>query len=100
VDVLYVEEAAHGYAEHHRALLANARAQVEALSSSDPHSLAVNAVSALTLDRLTPERLGSLMALYEHKVVMVAALLGINAFDQPGVELGKELARRIERDDS
>jgi glucose-6-phosphate isomerase len=100
VDLLYVEQAAHGYAEHHRALLANACAQVEALTSSDPRSLAVNAVSALSLDRLTPERLGSLMALYEHKVVMVAALLGINAFDQPGVELGKELARRIERDDS
>jgi len=57
-------------------------------------------VNALSLDRLTPERLGSLLALYEHKVVLVAALLGINAFDQPGVELGKALARKMEIDGS
>jgi glucose-6-phosphate isomerase len=100
VDVLYVERATHEYAEHHRVLVANARAQVEALTAADPDSLAVNAVSVLSVDRLTPERLGSLLALYEHKVVMVAALLGINPFDQPGVELGKELARKNERDGS
>jgi glucose-6-phosphate isomerase len=100
VDVLYVDQATHEYAEHHRVLVANARAQVEALTAADPDSLAVNAVSVLSVDRLTPERLGSLLALYEHKVVMVAALLGINPFDQPGVELGKELARKNERDGS
>jgi glucose-6-phosphate isomerase len=100
VDVLYVERAAHAYAEHHHVLVANARAQVEALTAADADSLAVNAVNALSLDRLTPERLGSLLALYEHKVVLAAALLGINAFDQPGVEFGKALARRMEADGS
>lgn len=98
VDVICVEQADHGYAEHQRALIANAHAQVEALLAPDPDSLAVNAVSLLTLDRLTPARLGSLMALYEHKTAMVASLLGINAFDQPGVELAKALARKLEGD--
>jgi len=100
VDVLYVEQATHEYDEHHHVLIANARAQVEALTAADADSLAVNAVNALSLDRLTPERLGSLLALYEHKIVLVAALLGINAFDQPGVEFGKALARRMESDGS
>ena len=87
------------YAEHHKTLIANARAQVEALVAPDPDALGANAVSLISIDRLTPERLGSLMALYEHKVVMEAALLGINAFDQPGVELGKALARKLEGHD-
>lgn len=99
VDVICVEQAEHRYAEHQRSLVANARAQVEALVAPDPDSLSVNAVNLITIDRLAPARLGSLMALYEHKVVMEAALLGINAFDQPGVELGKALARRLEGDE-
>lgn len=99
VDVICVEHADHDYAEHQRSLVANARAQVEALVAPDPDSLSANAVSLITLDRLTTARLGSLMALYEHKVVMEAALLGINAFDQPGVELGKALARKLEGDE-
>ncbi len=37
-----------------------------------------------------------IVALYEHKVFVMAAVLGINAFDQWGVELGKELATRLE----
>jgi glucose-6-phosphate isomerase len=37
------------------------------------------------------------MALYEHKTTMLATLLGLNAFDQPGVELGKTLARQQEQ---
>jgi glucose-6-phosphate isomerase len=56
-------------------------------------------VNALSLDRLTPERLGSLLALYEHKVVLVAALLGINAFDQPGSSW-QGAARKMESDGS
>ena len=99
VDVICVEQPDHGYAEHHKALLANARAQAETLVTPDSDSLAVNAVSLLSIDRLTPERLGGLMALYENKVVMEATLLGINAFDQPGVELAKAVARRLERDE-
>jgi glucose-6-phosphate isomerase len=99
VDVICVEQPDHGYLEHHKVLIANAHAQVEALVTADADSLAANAVSLISIDRLTPERLGSLMALYEHKVVMEAALLGINAFDQPGVELAKSLAQRLERDE-
>jgi len=92
-----VERPQHAYAEHHRVLLANARAQAEALVLQDPDSQAVNAVSVLELRDLSPATLGTLMALYEHKTTMLATLLGLNAFDQPGVELGKTLARQQEQ---
>ena len=52
----------------------------------------------LWLDRLDPERLGALIALYEHKVFTQAAIWRINAFDQWGVELGKSMARALERE--
>jgi glucose-6-phosphate isomerase len=48
------------------------------------------------LGRLSPETLGSLIALYEHKVFVQSVVWGINAFDQWGVELGKKLAVAIE----
>ena len=48
--------------------------------------------STLLYERLTPEVLGALIALYEHKVLVQATCWDINAFDQFGVELGKELA--------
>ena len=47
------------------------------------------------LDRLTPEALGKLVALYEHSVFTQGAIWGIDCFDQWGVELGKALAQRI-----
>jgi len=97
IDIVLVERPQHAYAEHHRVLLANARAQAEALVLQDPDSQAVNAVSVLELRDLSPGTLGSLMALYEHKTTMLATLLGLNAFDQPGVELGKTLARQQEQ---
>jgi glucose-6-phosphate isomerase len=97
IDIVLVERPQHVYAEHHRVLLANARAQAEALVLQDPDSQAVNAVSVLELRDLSPATLGSLMALYEHKTTMLATLLGLNAFDQPGVELGKTLARQQEQ---
>jgi len=46
-------------------------------------------------ERLTPETLGKLVALYEHSVFTQGAIWGINSFDQWGVELGKALAQRI-----
>ncbi|HEV7384998.1 MAG TPA: glucose-6-phosphate isomerase, partial [Phenylobacterium sp.] len=49
----------------------------------------------ILLDRLTPERLGALLALYEHKTFVEGVLWGINSFDQWGVELGKSLASRV-----
>ncbi|WP_304175198.1 glucose-6-phosphate isomerase [Phenylobacterium aquaticum] len=51
--------------------------------------------SFILMDRLTPERLGALIALYEHKVFVEGVLWGVNSFDQWGVELGKTLAARI-----
>lgn len=51
----------------------------------------------LWLDRLDPARLGALIALYEHKVFTQAAIWRINAFDQWGVELGKTMAKAMEK---
>ena len=51
--------------------------------------------SAILADRLTPRVLGTLIALYEHKVFVQGAIWGIDSFDQWGVELGKVLAGRI-----
>ncbi len=51
--------------------------------------------NTILADRLTPEVLGKLVALYEHCVFTQAAIWQINAFDQWGVELGKVLAQRI-----
>lgn len=89
------------HAENHRALLANLLAQTEALAngqgSDDPHrAYAGNRPSTLVLlDALTPRTLGMLIALYEHSVYLQSVLWGINAFDQFGVELGKQLASRL-----
>jgi glucose-6-phosphate isomerase len=49
----------------------------------------------LLMDQLTPASLGALIALYEHKTLVLGALWDINSFDQWGVELGKTLALRI-----
>ncbi|MEK9919348.1 MAG: glucose-6-phosphate isomerase [Luminiphilus sp.] len=48
--------------------------------------------SLITLERVSPECLGGLIAAYEHKTYFLGVLLGINSFDQWGVELGKEIA--------
>ena len=84
------------YGELHRVLIANAKAQMEALVTRNDEASYTNSVAVLEIDDLTPERLGALMALYEHKTAMLAALLELNAFDQPGVELGKILSLRAE----
>jgi glucose-6-phosphate isomerase len=52
--------------------------------------------STLVLERLDPAALGALIALYEHKVFVQGCLWGLNSFDQWGVELGKQLAKKIE----
>ena len=51
--------------------------------------------NTLVLPQLDPQRLGALIALYEHKVYIQSVIWGINAFDQWGVELGKELGEYI-----
>jgi glucose-6-phosphate isomerase len=85
--------------EHHRQLLLNAFAQGAALmtgrQADDPaRSYSGNRPSStLLLDRLDPRTLGALIAFYEHRVFVNGTLLGINSFDQFGVELGKEMAK-------
>jgi glucose-6-phosphate isomerase len=87
--------------EHHRMLLLNAFAQGAALmqgrASDDPQrSYAGNRPSTtLLLHRLDARTLGALIAFYEHRTFANAVLLGINPFDQFGVELGKEIARQL-----
>ncbi|CAE6940870.1 glucose-6-phosphate isomerase [Pseudomonas marincola] len=51
--------------------------------------------NTLVLERISPRRLGALVALYEHKVFTQSVIWGINAFDQWGVELGKELGKGV-----
>jgi glucose-6-phosphate isomerase len=87
--------------EHHRMLLLNAFAQGAALMegrhSEDPQrSYSGNRPSStVLLDRLDPRSLGALIAYYEHRTFANAVLLGINPFDQFGVELGKDIARKL-----
>ena len=50
----------------------------------------------MLLDALTPESLGALLALHEHRVFVAGTVWGINSFDQWGVELGKVLAKDLE----
>jgi glucose-6-phosphate isomerase len=101
VDFVGVVRGDHGHADNHAALLANLLAQAEALangqSSDDPHRVHAGGrpSTLLLLDALTAETLGMLIALYEHSVYLQAVSWGINAFDQFGVELGKQVASRL-----
>jgi len=87
--------------EHHRLLLLNAFAQGAALmqgkTSDDPQRAypGNRPSSTIFLDRLDARSLGALIAFYEHRTFANAVLLGINPFDQFGVELGKQIARQL-----
>ncbi len=98
--------------QHHDLLMSNLFAQSEALAFGKPIELvraegtpawlAPHRVfegnrpsSTILADRLTPETLGKLIALYEHSVFTQGAIWNINSFDQWGVELGKQLAKQI-----
>ncbi len=99
--VAAIEPAHHLDEEHHRQLLTNCFAQGAALmagrQAQDPaRSYPGDRPSTtLLLDRLDPATLGALISFYEHRTFANAVLLGINPFDQFGVELGKEIARSI-----
>jgi glucose-6-phosphate isomerase len=97
----------------HDLLMANMFAQAEALAfgrdaatleeagsppDQIPHRVCEGnrPTTAILLDRLTPENLGKLIALYEHRVFTEGTIWGIDSFDQWGVELGKILANQIE----
>ncbi|MFW5681257.1 MAG: glucose-6-phosphate isomerase [Pseudomonadota bacterium] len=106
--------------DHHLRLLANCLAQTEALAFGKtpeearheleaqgilgealetllPHKLFSGNQPTTTIlyDELTPYALGRLVALYEHKIFVQGQIWGVNSFDQWGVELGKQLAKRI-----
>lgn len=87
---------------HHRQLLVNCFAQGAALmagkASDDPHRSypGDRPSTTILLDRLDPATLGALIAFYEHRTFANAALLGINPFDQFGVELGKAMAKAMD----
>ncbi|GAB3771732.1 glucose-6-phosphate isomerase [Ramlibacter monticola] len=98
VEFFAVREPAHRIPGHHELLLANALAQAQALMQGrvDPgghRNFTGNRPSTFfVLDALTPESLGALIALYEHRVFTSGSVWGIDSFDQWGVELGKVLA--------
>jgi glucose-6-phosphate isomerase len=106
--------------DHHQLLLSNFFAQPEALMSGKteaeartemlaeglsaeqveqllPHKVfpGNRPSSSLLFQKLTPATLGALIACYEHKIFTQGAIWGINPFDQWGVELGKQLAKKI-----
>jgi len=111
-DFIAFGEALNPVGRHHDILLANVFAQAEALAfgktreqvktEGTPDWLAPHRVfegnrpsNTILAERLTPETLGKLVALYEHSVFTQGAIWGIDSFDQWGVELGKVLAQRI-----
>lgn len=119
-DFIAIAQSATGNREQQRHLLANCFAQSQALmdgksleqalvelrelgmSEDKAAPLAPHKVvpgnrpsNTLLLQKLTPQTLGALIALYEHKVYAQSVVLGLNAFDQWGVELGKALGNRV-----
>lgn len=120
VDFIATLKPNHDLPEQHRQLLACCLSQSQAMlhgknltqaadelrqadySEADIDELAAHKVipgnrpsNTLLLQQLTPHSLGNLIALYEHKVYVLSVLLNINAFDQWGVELGKQLGTKI-----
>ena len=102
-------------ADHHDKLMANLFAQTEALAfgktaaqcraEGDPEELVPfktfegnRPTNTLLADELTPETLGALIALYEHKVFVQGVIWNILSFDQWGVQLGKVLAKNVLKD--
>jgi glucose-6-phosphate isomerase len=120
VDFIIPLNVNHPYQEHHDMLVSHCFAQSQALmqgktrdqaydelinsgySEQRSHELAPHKAMAgnkpnnvLIMDDLSPHRIGALLALYEHKVVVQGMLWNINSFDQWGVELGKQLSKPV-----
>ena len=74
-----------------------ARALANGQGSEDPHREYPGGrpSTLILLDALTPQSLGALIAMYEHAVYVQSVIWNINAFDQFGVELGKQLAGQL-----
>ena len=107
VEFLAVAEPGHDLdPAHHEALLVNCFAQGAALmagreNADDPARdfPGDRPSTTILLERLDPATLGALLAFYEQRTFVEAVLLGINPFDQYGVELGKDIARAIAADE-
>jgi glucose-6-phosphate isomerase len=119
-DFIGFKQPLHGDMDHHDKLMANFFAQTEALMNGKEAEEVVAELKAqglseasiqellpfkifegnkptntLLIDSLTPERLGALIAMYEHKIFVQGVIWNIFSYDQWGVELGKQLAKTI-----
>ena len=100
-DFIGFKKSLHGNTDHHNKLMANFFAQTEALlvGKTDQNPFKVfegnKPTNTLLIEQLTPKSLGSLIALYEHKLFVQGVIWNIFSYDQPGVELGKVLANSI-----
>jgi glucose-6-phosphate isomerase len=119
-DFIGFKKPLHGDMEHHDKLMANFFAQTEALMNGKTSAEVTSELQAqgfsesavrkllpfkvfegnkptntLLIDSLTPENLGALIAMYEHKIFVQGIVWNIFSFDQWGVELGKQLAKTI-----
>ncbi len=122
-DFIGFKESLHGDKDHHNKLMANFFAQTEALMNGktseevrlelESQGLTEDGIAALLpfkvfegnkptntllIKKLTPKNLGSLIALYEHKIFVQGIIWNIFSYDQWGVELGKQLAKNILQD--
>lgn len=88
-DFILVKKPHHALHDQHLMLLSHGLSQIHALAQHERPS------TLILLPELSPYYLGALIALYEYKVFVSAVLWGINPFDQPGVELGKKLAKEM-----
>jgi len=104
VDFIAFIESLHGDKEHHRKLISNCFAQSESLlqgtfgkSIENPfREFQGNKPSnTILIKKLTPHSLGSLLALYEHKLFVQGVVWNIFSYDQWGVELGKTVAKNV-----
>ena len=98
IELIGVIHPDHSYTDEHRALIANLIAQAQALSLGQQHLRPEkicpggHPVNLLMLNRCNGAGLGSLIALWEYRVMCLAAMQNINPYDQWGVELGKSIA--------
>jgi glucose-6-phosphate isomerase len=122
-DFIGFKSSLHGNIEHHDKLMANYFAQTEALLQGKDEQTVVSELkdkglseseiktlkpfkifdgnrptTSILIDKLTPKSLGSLIAMYEHKLFVQGVIWNIYSYDQWGVELGKQLANTILED--
>ena len=101
IDFIGVLKSSHCHTQNHQFILANLLAQAESLANGQGSEDAQKRYpgnrpsTVILIDELTPYALGMLLALYEHSVFVQSKIWGINAFDQWGVELGKQIANTL-----